>query len=100
MTSRTFWVLAVLAITPVSVAAEHEVTAIRAVHRHGQTFVTWKDVAEGEAGSKFRYSLYRHDQPITADNLAQAELCSHGVLNNSAKLFGHAFSMKDRLDPN
>ena len=76
-----------------------EVTGIQAVHRHGQTFVTWKDVAEGEAGAKFRYSLYRSEQPITADNLAQAELCYRGVLNNSAKLFGSAFNMKDRLDP-
>ena len=71
----------------------------QAVHRHGQTFVTWKDVAEGEAGAKFRYSLYRSDQPITADNLAKAELCYHGVLNNSAKLFGSASTPKDRLDP-
>ena len=99
MTSRAFWTLAVLAVAPAARAAELEVTAIQAVHRHGQTFVTWKDVAEGEEGAKYRYSLYRSDQPITADNLDKAELCYHGVLNNSAKLFGHAFNMKDRLDP-
>lgn len=80
-------------------AQQPEVTGIRAVHRHGQTFVTWKDVAEGEAGARFRYSLYRSDQPITQENLASAELCYHGVLNHSGKLFGSAFNQKDRLDP-
>jgi len=75
------------------------VTGIRAVHRHGQTFVTWKDAADGEAGAGFRYSLHRSDQPITPDNLAKAELCYHGVLNNSAKLFGSAFNQKDRQNP-
>lgn len=72
---------------------------VRAIHHDGQTFVTWKDIAEGEAGAKFRYSLYRSDRLITAENLAQAELCYRGVFNNSAKLFGYAFNMKDRLDP-
>lgn len=85
--------------TTAALAADLEVTGIQAVHRHGQTFVTWKDVAEGEAGAKYRYSLYRSPQPITADNLAKAELCYHGVLFNSARLFGSAFNLKDRLDP-
>jgi hypothetical protein len=80
-------------------AAEWEVREVRAVHRHGQTFVTWKDVAAGEEGAGVRYSLYRSDRPITADNLKQAELCCRGVLNNSARLFGTAFNKKDRLDP-
>src|SRR5262245_28392767 len=80
-------------------AAAPEVSGIQAVHRHGQTFVTWKDVVEGEAGAKYRYSLYRSNRPITSQNLAQAELCCRGVLNNSAKLYGSAFNLKDRLDP-
>ena len=83
----------------VAVAGEPEVTGIRVVHRHGQTFVTWKDAAEGEEGAKYRYSLYRSDQPITDDKRKQAELCFHGVLNNSARRFGSAFNMKDRFDP-
>ncbi len=66
-------------------------TGIKAVYRNGQTFVTWKDAAEGEAGAPLRYSLYRSDKPITQDNLAQAELCYHGVLNNSAKMIGSAY---------
>ena len=75
-----------------------EVANVRAVCRNGQTFVTWKDVAEGEAGAQFRYSVYRSEKPIAPD-LANAERCMTGVMNNSAKLFGEAFYMKDRLDP-
>src|SRR5262245_5266543 len=79
-------------------SADFEVTGIQAMHRHGQTFVTWKDVAEGEEGVKFRYTLYRSEQPITQENLARAEVCARGILNFSAKLFGSAFNLKDRLD--
>src|SRR5687767_9492000 len=89
----------VLTLGPAVAAADVGVTGIQAVHRHGQTFVTWKDVAEGEAGAPFRYALYRADRPITPDNLAQAERCYRGVLHNSAKLYGSAFNRKDRLDP-
>ena len=104
MTLRTPWIAMTLAVATVALftgahGAEREVTGIRAVHRHGQTFVTWRDVAEGEEGAKFRYSLYRADRPITAENWQDAELCYQGVLNNSAKQFGFAFNLKDRLDP-
>lgn len=93
--------VATLALSlPTGILADDlKVTDIRAIHRNGQTFVTWKDVAEGEDGAKVRYSLYRSDRPITADNLDKAERCSHGIVNNSAKLFGSAFNLKDRLDP-
>lgn len=93
----------VLALTVLAasraIAADPEITGIKAAYRDGQTFVTWTDAAEGEAGAKFRYSLYRSDRPITAENLKDAELCCHGVLNNSARLFGTAFNAKDRVDP-
>lgn len=92
-------VAAILAAPGLLDAGAPEVTGVRAVHRHGQTFVTWKDVAEGEAGAKVRYSLYRSERPITADNFDKAELCYHGVLPHSARLFGSAFNLKDRLDP-
>ncbi len=75
------------------------VTGIRAEHRHGQTFVTWKDAAEGQAGARFRYTLYRSSRPITEDTLAQARVAATGILHNSAKLFGSDFSPRDRLDP-
>ncbi len=74
MNSRAFAIVAVLALSAVGRAADPEVSSIQAVHRHGQTFVTWKDVAEGEDGAKFRYSLYRAEAPNTAANLDKAEL--------------------------
>jgi len=80
-------------------AGELEVTNIRASHRSGQTFVTWKDVAEGEAGAGYRYSVYRSDTPVTQENLSQAERVIQGIHNNSCKLFGAAFNPQDRLDP-
>src|SRR5262245_54843627 len=92
--------IAILLVAPVANAADVEVTGIQVMHRDGQTFITWKDAAEGEAGAAFRYSLYRSEQPITQENLAKAELCYHGVLNNSARLYGHAYHQKDRQDPN
>lgn len=98
MRIHVLWLAALLITAPLG-AAEPEVTSIQAVYRHGQTFVTWKDVAEGEASARFRYSLYRSNQPITQENLAKAELCYHGVLANSAKLFGSVFNPKDRFDP-
>ena len=75
------------------------ISNLQVVYRFGQTFLTWKDAAEAEAGAKYRYSVYRSDQPITHDNFAQAELCYHGVLPASAKLYGSAFNWKNRLDP-
>ena len=50
-------------------AAELSVTNIQVAHRNGQTFVTWKDVAEGDAGADYRYSLYCSERPITEANL-------------------------------
>lgn len=88
-----------LATVSQALAADLKVAAIKATHRDGQTFVTWRDVAAGEAGAAYRYSIYRSPQPITAANLSDATLCMSGVLNNSAKLYGSAFNMKDRLDP-
>ena len=90
--------LAAVAAAAPEMPANPRVTDIKAVYRNGQTFVTWKDAAEGETGALFRYSLYRSDKPITQENLAQAELCYSGVFNNSAKMFGKAYNSKDRLD--
>jgi hypothetical protein len=93
-----FCVLGILSVAAAG-AADVRVTGIRAVHRHGQTFVTWTDAAEGEAGAAYRYALFRSDAPITQETLGGAERVMGGVFNNSAKLFGHAFWPKDRLDP-
>ena len=78
--------------------SEPNATAIRAVHRNGQTFVTWMDAAPAEAGARYRYALYRADVPITEGNLADARLVGRGILNNSARRFGEAFRPQERLD--
>jgi hypothetical protein len=77
-------------------AGELKVTGIKAEHRNGQTFVTWKDVAGGEAGAKYRYNVYRSGEPITAVPAGKPALRS--VLNNSAMMFGWAWMPKNRLD--
>ncbi len=41
-------------------------------HRSGQTFLTWAKPSYDGAFYDMRYKIYRHDQPITEDNLGQA----------------------------
>lgn len=68
-------------------AREIEVKEIHAFHRNGQTFVAWKDVAEGEEGAVYRYSVYRSDVPITQANLSKAEcVILHASCGSSGKL--------------
>lgn len=68
-------------------------------HRDGQSFVTWMDRAEGEAGAEIRYRVYRSRSPIATDaDLDDAELIAI-VLNHSAQLFGHGFHRPQRIDP-
>jgi hypothetical protein len=100
MKRRIVTVVAVLGIAAGVCAQDIKVTGIQAKHRNGQTFVTWKDAAEGEDSAGSRYSLYRSDSPITQENMAQAEACVTNLLYHSGKLFGSAFNKKDRLDPN
>ena len=80
-------------------AGEPQVTGIKAFCRDGQVFVTWKDVADGEAGAKYRYTLYRSDAAITQENVAGAMAVIRGIHNNSCKTPGTAYMRKDRLDP-
>ncbi len=87
-----------LCVAAASAQAPLQVTGIAAVHRHGQTFVTWKDVAEGEAGARFRYTLLRSTAPIKQENLGKAQVCATGILHHSGRMFGSAFNRKDRLD--
>jgi len=69
-----------------------QVTAVKAFHRAGQTFITWNQIEDpvgrdkikwGELKSildnldktrQVRYAVLRHNQPITAANLHEAEL--------------------------
>lgn len=46
-------------------------TELKVFHRSGQTFITWSERAELK-GEKYR--IYRHTKPITAANLAKAQL--------------------------
>lgn len=73
---------------------ELEVTEIKVSHKNGQTFITWKDVAEGEEGSKYTYAVYRSQSAITEENKDKPYMT--GVLNNSGILFGGAFNVKNR----
>lgn len=76
-----------------------QVTGIVVEHHDGQTFVTWKDAAQGEQDAAYRYALYRSDRPITEAALASATLVEWGIVYNSAKQYGTDFAPKDRLDP-
>ena len=69
-----------------------QVSGLKAFHRAGQTFVTWKEIedpfgpppvkwarlrkhlAEMDAKRVVRYRVYRHGRPIDATTIAQAEL--------------------------
>jgi hypothetical protein len=95
---RTAFITATcLLVLSAAQAGELTVTGVKAEHRNGQTFVTWKDVAEGEAGAKYQYSVYRSAKPISS--IAGMKPRVRGVFHNSAKLFGSAFWTKDRLNP-
>lgn len=69
-----------------------QVTRLEAFHRAGQTFLTWREIDDPvgrdeiawgdlkrirdglDATRRVRYCLYRHDRPIAAANLREAEL--------------------------
>ncbi|MDE0938212.1 MAG: hypothetical protein OSA89_20080, partial [Mariniblastus sp.] len=55
----------ILCLTANTALAELNVSGIQAIHRNGQTFVTWKDVTEAETGIAYRYSLYCSEHQIT-----------------------------------
>ena len=86
----------ILLLTAVFVwSADLQVTEIKAEHRNGQTFITWKDVAQGEEGGKYRYSVYRSAKPI--NSIAGLKPVMENILNNSGQMFGWAWRTKDRL---
>jgi len=69
-----------------------QVTGVKAFHRAGQTFITWREISDPVGRDKItwgalkaimdgvdrtgrlRYCVYRHSERITAANLHQAEL--------------------------
>ena len=67
--SRALLLAVVAALAPVPARADPGVTALKAFHREGQTFLTWTedDSAKGEW-----YKVYAAGEPITAENLERA----------------------------
>lgn len=63
------------------------VQSIKAVHRNGQTFITWTELK-----TDARYHVYRHNVPITASNVASAELLTGkwGPLDSDTSVNKHA----------
>jgi chitodextrinase/pimeloyl-ACP methyl ester carboxylesterase len=49
-------------------------TNINAFHRAGQTFVTWTELPYEGQFYDMLYRVYRHTQPVNAENLADAEM--------------------------
>lgn len=69
------------------------------VHRDGQSWVSWRDRAQGSDGEAYRYRLYRAATPIESDDdLAALTPVVDGILNHSGQLFGGAFTPAQRLD--
>ena len=77
------------ALTPAQALAPPaaQPTSLTAIHRSGQTYLTWTERNEltGE-----HYRVYRHDQPISAANLAQADLL-YEVPAGSARFFANRY---------
>ena len=96
--NTTLLMVATCVLVQPAAAAELRVTNIQVVHRNGQTFVVWKDVAEGDAGAGYRYSLYRSERPITEDNLAVLKPVIRQLVNNSGKHYGYHMFLERRID--
>lgn len=88
------FIMLLLGVCLNSFTQDLEVTDIKVTHKNGQTFITWKDIAEGEEGAKYFYSIYRSDSIITEEN--KGKPYSYNILNNSGILFGGAFNVKSR----
>jgi hypothetical protein len=81
-----------IAVEAKPTAVPQQVTDVRAVHRAGQTFITWKEIRDPvgadevtwgtmrailsglDKEERVRYCVYRHREPITPGNLWRAEL--------------------------
>ena len=74
------------ALSPARAESPAQVAGLKAVHRAGQTFLTWNDPADAfgdksvtyaqlrEQTSPLRFRVYRHTKPIDAASLKQAKL--------------------------
>jgi hypothetical protein len=74
--SRPAWRRPYLQVTCVAANPDRppQPTALRAVYRSGQVFLTWRQIPHTGAFFDSTYRLYMHSQPITPANLVEAEL--------------------------
>jgi len=84
-------------------SAVSDVTEIVASHAHGQTFITWKDASDGDAGSNIHYAVYRSTETITPATLSKAEKRVWNIPQNSGQIYTFVFSNSgkpvDRSNP-
>ena len=101
-------------------AVPAQVKEVKALHRAGQTFITWKEVeplvtaeqvSYGELKEKikepgpYRYRVYASDKPIDAKSIAQAQVIAEvaplSAYNANGRcpeyLYGQAMDKSDRL---
>jgi len=123
MKSMFRWSVALVLLTaaPALAAPPGQVTGVKAFHRAGQTFITWKEVqppiadekvtygqykkALAEAKDACRYAIYAAEKPIDAASLKQAKLVGEvGPLSaynvnarNKEYLIGQAMIQPDRI---
>jgi len=95
--------IAAIALFSGHVSAVSDVTEIAASHAHGQTFITWKDVSDGDAGSNIHYAVYRSTETITQETLSKAEKRVWNISQNSGQIYTFVFSNSgkpvDRSNP-
>ncbi len=82
-TSRVSW-------PGVAAAPAAQPTALTALHRSGQTFLTWQE----QPGADVHYRIYRHSTAIDAGNLAQATLLYDHVPQDSARFYANRYNVE------
>lgn len=65
-------------------------TGLKAFHRSGQTFITW---TERSSLTGEWYRVYRHNQPITSENLKNA-VCLQQVAEGSGRFFADRYNVE------
>ena len=78
-----------VAVAP-AVASAAQPAALTALHRSGQTFLTWQE----QPGAGVRYRIYRHHAAINAANLAQATLLYADVPQESARFYANRYNVQ------
>ena len=78
-----------VAVAP-AVASAAQPAALTALHRSGQTFLTWQE----QPGAGVRYRIYRHHAAINGANLAQATLLYADVPQESARFYANRYNVQ------